>query len=92
VLYAMFNDSTLRFHSFFPSLWVVERYLPLVNGSEVLGYEALVLRAIHSAIIMSHKFSGSNPPSLPGQNHKKHFAVKNAFCDPSGLFCTTWSC
>jgi hypothetical protein len=76
----MFNDSTFRFQSLFPSLRPVERSLPLVNGFEMFGYEALKLGAIHSAIIMLQPFSGSNQPSLPDQAIKStcrrmHFAA-----------------
>jgi hypothetical protein len=56
----MVNDSTFRFQGFFPSLTAVECFLPLGDSFEVLGYEALILRAIHSSIIMSQPFNGGN--------------------------------
>ena len=61
VLFVMFNDSALCLQGFFQSLRVVECSLPLRNGLQVFGYEAFILRAIHSAIIMSQSFSGGKP-------------------------------
>ena len=59
VLLTVLDDSTFRFQGFFPTLRAVERSLPGSNGFEVFAHEALILRAIHSAI-MAQPFSGSN--------------------------------
>jgi len=91
----MFNDSTFRFHSLFPSLRLVERSLPVVNGLEMLGYEALILDAIHSAIIMSQPFSGGNQrigtknwygPAATCRGHCENFKRDRATSDVSHNF------
>jgi len=56
----MLNDSTLGFHNFPPSLKIVKCFIPLGDSFEVFSYEALIFRAVHSAIIMSQLLSDRN--------------------------------
>jgi hypothetical protein len=79
VLLIVFNDSTFGFQDFFPSLTVVERSLPLVNGSEMIGYEALILRAIHGALIMPQLFSSGNAARLAPLKHNVVLLFSRAF-------------